>query len=138
MRSDSLALCFCCCFFQINRYYNLLFFSRQALSKHLRALPSLFGLCVEYKYERAAISSKSFSLSEFLSHGHAHNSISPSQIAVQWPCFEGERSESSRGEELRGGRGKEKSKKEGEVKLDTTRVSWQVLAALALRLIDQM
>lgn len=107
-------------------------------AKHLRALPSHFGLCVEYKYEQAAISSKSFSLSEFLSHGHAHNSISPSQIAVQWPCFEGERSESSRGEELRGGRGKKKSKKEGEVKLDTTRASWQVLAALALRLIDQM
>lgn len=67
------------------------------------------NLCVEYKYGGlAAISSKSFSLSEFLSRGHAHNSISASQIAVQWPCFEGERSESSRGEELRGGRVKER------------------------------
>jgi len=80
--------------------------------------PRFLDLCAEYKYEQAAISSKSFSLSEFLSHRHAHNSISPSQIAVQWPCFEGERAESSRGEELRGGRGKEKEN-ETEVEVES-------------------
>lgn len=101
--------------------------------------PGFLDLGAEYKYEQATISSISFSLSEFFSHGHAHNSILLSQIAVQWPCFEVERSESSRGKELRGGRGKENENgREVEVGPDTTRASWQVLAALALRLIDQM